>query len=228
MNTQTYVGDELSLFAEALNWKAYWSSVVAPFVRGDVLEVGAGMGVNAALLRSESQVRSWLALEPDPELAAQIGERADEVLVGTVETLGPSMQFDAILYIDVLEHIDDDRAEVLRAWSRLRAGGCLVVLCPAHSWLYSEFDRSIGHFRRHNTGSLRALSPPDCDTVKLQYLDSAGLLASAGNRLVLKQGMPTRRQVQLWDRLLVPCSRTLDRFIGWRLGKSVLAVWRKR
>jgi SAM-dependent methyltransferase len=227
MNTQTYVGDELSLFAEALNWKAYWSSVVAPFVHGAVLEVGAGMGVNALLLRRESQVRSWLALEPDPELATHIGDRADEVRVGTVETLAGSTQFDTILYIDVLEHIEDDRGEVRRAWSLLQPGGCLIVLCPAHSWLYSEFDRSIGHFRRHSTASLRALAPPDSDTVKLQYLDSAGLLASAGNRLVLRQGMPTRRQVQVWDRLLVPCSRTLDPLVGWRLGKSVLAIWRK-
>ena len=63
-----YSGTELELFAHATNWKAYWRRMLAPFVRGDVLEVGAGIGTNTPLLR-ELTTGAWTCLEPD---AAQL------------------------------------------------------------------------------------------------------------------------------------------------------------
>ena len=45
-----YVGSELELFEKARNWKAYWRAQIAGFVRGEVLEVGAGIGANTLTL----------------------------------------------------------------------------------------------------------------------------------------------------------------------------------
>jgi len=70
MSTQDYVGDELSLFAQARNWKNYWSRKLEPFIEGSVLEVGAGIGSNLELLRKDQQ--PWVALEPDALQADQI------------------------------------------------------------------------------------------------------------------------------------------------------------
>src|SRR5262249_46525548 len=42
-DTFPYIGDELDLFALAHRWKAYWISHIGRWVRGDVLEVGAGL-----------------------------------------------------------------------------------------------------------------------------------------------------------------------------------------
>ena len=49
MNEFKYCGSELELFAAARNWKGYWSQQVKPFLRGDILEVGAGIGSNTIL-----------------------------------------------------------------------------------------------------------------------------------------------------------------------------------
>ena len=68
-----YVGDELELFARARNWKRYWSAVVGPYLRGEVLEVGAGLGANTELLRAQATaVRRWVCLEPDSRLLEQL------------------------------------------------------------------------------------------------------------------------------------------------------------
>ena len=140
---------------------------------------------------------------------------------------GPLGTFDSILYIDVLEHIEDDRGELSRAAALLRPRGFLVVLSPAHPRLFSEFDAAIGHHRRYTRSTLAAAAPEGLELVRLVYLDSVGLLASLGNRLLLRESMPTPRQIALWDRVMVRLSTRLDPILRHRLGKSVLGVWRR-
>jgi len=234
MTQPHYVGQELDVFAHATNWKKYWSSEIQSYLGGDVLEVGAGLGTNTGFLKSRS-VSSWTCLEPDPDLVSRMRDmfRAQpdlsdcRVETGTTDTLGAGRQFDAIVYIDVLEHIEKDRDEMTRASRLLRSGGKIVVLAPAHQWLYTPFDRAIGHFRRYDRSSLSACSPGDCEIVQLLYLDSVGMLASLGNRLFLKQAAPTLKQILFWDHYLMPFSRVLDPLTLHKFGKSILGIWRK-
>lgn len=224
-----YAGSELELFEKARNWKAYWRAEIASFVRGEVLEVGAGIGANTLALADLAYER-WTCLEPDAALAARIslppGGR-HQVVAGTLGELPETARFDAILYIDVLEHIEDDRAEMARAADRLKPGGALIVLAPAHPFLFTPFDAAIGHYRRYTRASLHQAAPETVKKQKLAYLDAAGMLASAGNRLLLRSAMPTERQILTWDRMLVPVSRVIDPIFAGRAGKSVLGIWRK-
>jgi SAM-dependent methyltransferase len=232
MSEFKYVGSELDLFAAARNWKAYWSRQLQPFLTGDVLEVGAGMGSNTRFLDAGGTGR-WVCLEPDPELAGQLEKnfaasrlRPAEAVCGTLESLA-GQQFDAIVYIDVLEHIDGDRDELNRAASHLRPGGRLIVLSPAHQRLFSPFDAAIGHFRRYNRGMLRKISPAGMRIERMRYLDCAGLMLSAGNMLLLRQSMPTKAQLRFWDHWIVPISRVLDKLLLYSAGKTIIAIWRK-
>jgi SAM-dependent methyltransferase len=223
-----YGGSELKLFERASNWKAYWRDQIARFIRGQVLEVGAGIGTNTLALASLSYER-WTCLEPDEALASRItlppgGRHA--ISAGTVNHLPADAKFDSILYIDVLEHIEDDRDEMARASARLNPGGTLIVLAPAHPFLFTPFDRAIGHYRRYTLTSLCAAAPDTLRIEELVYLDAAGMLASAANRLLLRSAMPTERQILAWDRLLVPVSRRIDPIFAGRVGKSVLGIWR--
>ena len=221
-----YVGDELTLFAGAIRWKSYLRDRLASYVRGGVLEVGAGMGANTAALAGLA-FDTWTCLEPDAALAARIrppGSR-HRVTVGTLPDVEGT--FDTILYLDVLEHIADDRGELARAGERLNAGGMLIVLAPAHAWLYTAFDEAIGHHRRYTRRTLRAIVPDGFEEVQVRYLDAVGMFASVGNRLLLRAAMPTARQIAVWDRCLVSCSRWIDPVTFGRIGKSVFGVWRR-
>jgi ubiquinone/menaquinone biosynthesis C-methylase UbiE len=232
MQDDAYVGTELELFAHANNWKEYLRRRIAPHLGSTVLEVGAGIGGTTAVLGNGHRGR-WVCLEPDPALASKIEERMArgelasgcEVRVGTLDQLDQHERFDTVLYIDVLEHIEDDAMELQRAARRLRQGGRLVVMSPAHQWLYSPFDKAIGHYRRYTRKTLQAAVPPMLSPVVLDYLDAVGLLASAGNRFVTRSSVPGVAQIKLWDRVMIPASRVLDRVIGHSLGKSVLGVW---
>ena len=228
MSEFVYAGSELHIFEHAHNWKSYFASMLAPYLRGDVLEVGAGIGANTKML--ESHAERWVCLEPDSQLLQELVERLPasgrrEAVAGTLSALDPARRFDAIVYIDVIEHINDDAGEMRRASSRLKEGGRLIVLAPAHQWLYTPFDKKIGHHRRYTKQSLNAITPPGVHLDSLLYIDSAGLVASMANRFLLRSEMPTSTQIQMWDRRLIPISRRLDRLLGYRLGKSVVAIW---
>jgi SAM-dependent methyltransferase len=233
MSEFKYVGSELDLFAAVLNWKTYWSQQIRPFLTGDILEVGAGIGSNVQFLDPGGEGK-WVCLEPDPELAEQLignlretpPRRASEAVCGTLESLA-GQQFDTIVYIDVMEHIENDREELNRAAEHLRPGGHLIVLSPAHQWLFSPFDASIGHFRRYNRTMLRKISPANLQLERMRYLDCAGMILSAANMLLLKQSMPTKAQLRFWDRWVIPVSRVLDKLLLYSVGKTVIAVWCK-
>jgi SAM-dependent methyltransferase len=234
MADYSYAGSELDLFAAAVNWKSYHRRLIAPYYGAEVLEVGAGIGGTTRVFFDHS-VRRWVCLEPDPGLASSITTAvaegalppACEVAVGTLDALPADARFDTVLYIDVLEHIEDDTAEMARAARVLKPGGYVVVLSPAHQFLFTPFDAALGHFRRYSRSTLRASAPPDLALARLSYLDAAGMLLSLGNRLVLKSATPTRRQIAFWDGVVVPSSRLLDPLLGFRVGKSVLGVWQK-
>lgn len=227
-----YAGGELDIFAAAFHWKLYWSERIRPYLRGDTLEVGAGIGSNTSFLSPYTPGR-WVCLEPDPGLSVELGKnlakmpRTFENLCGILRNLSADDQFDTIVYIDVLEHIEDDGGELSAAAAKLRRGGRVVVLSPAHQFLFTPFDVAIGHFRRYNKSSLRKISPAGLQLEAMFYLDSIGVFASAANRLLLKQSMPTKEQIGVWDRWIVPASRVLDPILRYSVGKSIVGVWRK-
>ena len=230
----SYPGGELDLFALAVHWKAYVKAEIGKYLVGNVLEVGAGIGGTTAAL-NDGTARRWVCLEPDPAQAERLrtlvtqlhNPSATNIVVGCLTTFAERPFFDCVLYMDVLEHIHDDRQQIEMATKLVRPGGHIVILSPAHQWLFSEFDRRIGHLRRYNKRSLRALMPAGWMTKKLAYLDSVGVLLSLGNVLALRQALPTRSQIIVWDRICVPTSRILDRIFLGIFGKSVLAVWQK-
>lgn len=229
-----YIGSELHMFAKATNWKSYWSKSVRKHVIGQVLDVGAGIGSNLSYLATSS-IDKWNFLEPDPELCAQImdnGLAKDngfefEVINGTLQDLKVTARYDTIIYIDVLEHIEDDKGELLRATKHLNVGGCTIVVAPSHQFLFSDFDTSVGHFRRYNKSQLRKLLPDNVEIVQLRYLDSVGTLLSIANKLFLKSKSPTQNQIAFWDKVVVPISMFIDRILGFNLGKTVVMVFRK-
>ncbi len=230
-----YAGSELELFQAALNWKNYFGRSVRPWLGARVLEVGAGIGGTTEVL-CDGAAERWLCLEPDAAQCQRIRQRIDRgelpgccvALAGTLAALDAGARFDTILYMDVLEHIEDDRGELARAAALLAPGGRLVVLAPAHPWLYTPFDAAIGHYRRYTRQSLLAAAPPALEVLGARYLDAVGTCLSAANRLLLRRSMPSAGNIRFWDRCVVPLSRWVDPLLRYSFGKSVLVVWRKR
>ena len=99
-----YIGYELELFIDATNWKKYFSEKISPYVRGDVMEVGAGMGINTQYLaNTPNTITSWCLVEPDAKLASQIENITMNVPLpnktivnGTIKSI-EDLKFDTII-----------------------------------------------------------------------------------------------------------------------------------
>ncbi len=123
------------------------------------------------------------------------------IINGTIYGLKQDEKFDTIIYIDVLEHIQDDKKEIQKAMDLLAPGGHLIILSPAFNLLYSPFDKAIGHYRRYQKKNLKLLLPEYILPVRLRYLDSLGFLMSLSNRFMLHQRYPSVKQVNFWGQV---------------------------
>jgi len=228
-----YAGTELDAFSCARLWKRYWWGQISQFVGRDILEVGAGCGNNIEWFDRKPGVR-YTGVEPDGKLAGVLKSRLDRtafesstVVTGFSGDLPSGNRFDTVVYLDVLEHIEDDRRELRTALDLLQVGGHLIILAPAYPWLYSAFDRSVGHCRRYDIPALRRVMPEGLVEVRVRYLDAMGLLASLAMKIGSRSGTASKFGVTLWDRLLVPLSRCLDPVTGYGIGRSLLFIARK-
>ena len=230
-----YVGNELELFEKAYNWKKYYGNFLKPFLKGKVLEVGAGLGGTTNILCNGNEDK-WLCLEPDRNLFNKLQERIQKhelplcctALNGTIQDLPGKEKYNAIIYIDVIEHIEKDNEELLRAKSYLEHGGYLIVLVPAHQYLFNRFDKAIGHYRRYNKEMLLNAAPKDLKLVKIKYLDSVGLVASILNKYILKQDYPTSTQISFWNKCIIPISKVTDILFNYNLGKTLFGIWENK
>lgn len=234
MTEISYIGNELHLFQYAENWKKYYGNFIRPYIKGKVLEVGAGIGSTTTHL-CDGNHEEWLCLEPDPNMYNELKDKIDAKKLpacckskkGVSADIDGTAKYDTILYIDVIEHIEDDRQELAHCMKHLNTNGHLIVLVPAHQFLFNEFDKAIGHYRRYNKKKLLSAAPGDLQLQKLFYLDSVGLFASMMNKYFLKQDYPTIKQINFWDKAMVPVSKITDRIINYTLGKSLIGIWKK-
>ena len=228
-----YEGDELKLFQHAKHWKKYFSQQIKPYIKGHVLEVGAGIAATTLLL-NDGSAEEWVLLEPDEEMSASLKKKMEagelpvncQLQTGMIDRV--KSIFDTIIYIDVLEHIERDTDEMQKAAALLNAGGHIIVLSPAFNFLYNPFDKAIGHFRRYNKKMLKKITPAGLPLLSIRYYDSIGYFAALMNKLFLRKKYPTQQQVLFWDNWLVPVSKVTDQVFFHSFGKSIIAVWKKQ
>lgn len=222
----TYLGSELELFADTPNWKSYLQFEIGKVVQRQefAVEVGSGIGSNAEYLAIFGN--RYVGVDPDANLVeySKFLHPNFEFKVGFASHL---KEFDSlpdlIFYLDVLEHIESDELELEFASKLLAPNGKIIVVIPAFQCLFSDFDRSVGHFRRYSKGSFKSKVPNTLTIVEMKYLDSLGALLSLTAKIFDLRNGVTAKTVRFWHSL-IPFSRTLDRILRNRFGKSILVV----
>ena len=136
--------------------------------------------------------------------------------------------FDTILYLDVVEHIENDKIEIKNAFKSLRKGGKLIINVPAFQHLYSQFDKDIDHFRRYSKSDFKKI----LDKLKIYhhqiiYFDSLGYMLSLLSKIFVKNYRNHfAKKIKFWD-TLIPMSKFFDKILFHSFGKSLLVIIEK-
>ena len=213
--------------ADKPRYRRYQYDLIAPYLGRSVLEVGAGLGEFAALLTDRDRL---VVTDVDPDAVELLKARFPEAEVSQfdlTEKARLDRPVDTAVAINVLEHFEDEAGVLKLLASSVVPGGTIVVWVPGHQSLFSDFDRRVGHVRRYTPASLRRAAERaglGCELVRSVNL-LGGLAWWAAMRVGRTQ-KPNSDAVGLYDRLLVPATRVIDRALPIRFGQSVLGVLR--
>jgi 2-polyprenyl-3-methyl-5-hydroxy-6-metoxy-1,4-benzoquinol methylase len=217
-------------------------SLFRDYVRGRVLEVGAGDGRITSLALEGSPVDEFVALEPSPHFVSLFRQRIQShprltLLQKETGELRPERPeyFDCVFSVHVMEHIENDRSFVEDQLALTKPGGTVVILVPALQWLYSGFDESIGHYRRYDKKMVRELV--NGLNVRIERMFYSNMLGVLGSLMVVKvrkldyQGQKNRtkffRLYSLYSKYFVPAVQLVERVLPVPLGLNLTVVLRK-
>ena len=155
----------------------YCLSIIRKYIKGNVLEIGAGCGSFTRNYLSQ-KIDSIVLTEKDSKNIINlknIFKNKESINVVNSSINNIDGKFDSILYFHVLEHIKDDEKELEEAEKKLNSGGYLVIMVPAHQEIYSNLDKAVGHFRRYEIKFFRK-NFFKLNLVNLKFLDSIGYI----------------------------------------------------
>jgi SAM-dependent methyltransferase len=212
-------GRTLEIFANTPRLNAWMFSKLAAGVRGDVLEGGSGIGNISHHLRDKATHLVVTDTEPHYLRDLQAAFSGDAgVDVAAFDLDGPpppvvaARQYDAIVMVNVIEHIADDHGLVARLAGMLKPGGSLLVYVPACPFVFGSLDVALGHHRRYTPDSLASLMrSADLEPTPPRYVNLLGLAGWWLNGRVFKRSQLSARAVALFERLM-PLIRFEDRF----------------
>ncbi len=217
-----YTGWELHNFDEASLYRKYQFKLIEDKIRGRILEVGPG---NCIYLKNYLKVSKDITLvEPTNKYFNQLKKKSRDINLKK-NILGlKKNSFDTILYLDVLEHIQNDEIELKRAYKLLSKGGTLIICVPAFQFLFSLYDKKIGHYRRYSKGDFKTLLKK-CKiyNYEMRYFDFIGSCLIFFSKLISKNNLSNfSLKIKLWN-FLIPLSFLCDLIImRFFFGKSLL------
>jgi SAM-dependent methyltransferase len=223
----------------AKNYHRWILDVFRPFLGKRIVEVGAGAGsFSEMLLRTQPE---WLvAIEPSNKMFPQLAERMRNLgashsgyahhgtLLETLDSIRKRGTPDSVVYVNVLEHVEDDVLELQAIYSLLQPGGRVLIFVPAHEWLMGSLDRELGHYRRYTIAGLAYKCRAAGFTIRLSsYFDMLGIAPWWVKYCLLQAKSINPGLVRLYDRYAVGLSRFLDGIVKPPLGKNVILVAEK-
>jgi SAM-dependent methyltransferase len=202
-------------------------------LKGEILEIGSGIGNISKLVIEEGHAitLSDYSEEYCQLLKTKFHGFKNVKEITSIDLLHPDFQneyavykekFDSIFLLNVIEHIKDDELAVSNCRYLLKKDGHLILLAPAYSWLYSSFDRQLGHFRRYSLQSLRNLMKKNnFNILSGSYFNFAGIAGWLVYGKILNQKMLSSGEMAVFNKI-VPLAKIIDRIFMKKSGLSII------
>lgn len=233
------VGKEtLDTISSADKFNQWMFETIRPFAKGEVLEIGSGIGnISSQFLESDFSI---MLSDFRPEYCEELKDKfsnhpnlsgirnldlVDSEFINNYNDLLD--RFDTVFALNVIEHIEDDVKAISNCRKFLKEGGNLIILVPSYQKLYNSFDVELGHFRRYTIPKLEVIfKQTNFEIIHSQYFNFIGTLGWYFNGNILKKKNIPANQMKMYNNL-VPVFRILDKTILNTLGLSSIVIGRK-
>lgn len=233
-----YVGKDLEAMSFAVNYHKWILDEFRPFFGKRFVEVGAGTGSFSELLLKEKPEKLDI-IEPS-EMFEFLEQNVSQIETATKinfhqaifadvrREIAADSKPDTIIYVNVLEHIEDDKGELAMIYETLEKGGKCFIFVPALQSLYGEFDRKIGHFRRYTKSEVEEkCEAAGFRVLKSKYFDFAGILPWWIKYKLLKSDTLESGAVTLYDKVAIPFISRFETILPMPIGKNILLIAEK-
>jgi SAM-dependent methyltransferase len=233
MDTELTNTVTLSILEEATAYHRWIFEKIKPHLRGNILEVGCGIGNLTGFLLNYGKV---IAADVNEGYIQTVEKKYRDhpnlkgILLWDI-TQKPiphfDSQIDTILCSNVLEHIEEDELVLRNLLPLLCEGGRLIVLVPALKGLYNVLDKELGHFRRYGRPELlQKLTLNGFRICSLKYFNLFGILGWFINGTLLRRGLLPARQIRMFN-TMIPFFKCMEKIIPAWVGQSLIAVGEK-
>lgn len=223
------------------NYHSWIYQEIQPFLGLRLAEVGSGLGTFSKVLIDKhlaSCSASIAVYEPAQNLFPHLKDFLDgqypdlikskKVIFSNSEFSSRPQEYDTIILINVLEHIKNDTAFLQEARESLIKSGRLILFVPALTWLYSEFDREVGHCRRYTRETLSQLMKQEgFEIIKSIYMDFLGILPWYIVNVIGKSKSINPKLAKIYDTVGIPLTKTMEKLLPPKIGKNILIIGQK-
>jgi ubiquinone/menaquinone biosynthesis C-methylase UbiE len=223
--------------AQTPNYNRWIFESFRDFLGNCILEVGSGIG-NITGYIAEDTERQVILVDIMDEFTSVLKSKYSsnknvkifkcDVLDKEFINLVSDFRIDTVLCINVLEHLWDDLKALRQMKKVMRSGAQLIILAPAFKFLYSRWDKAIGHYKRYTRKELmQLLDSAGFKVKKAYYMNFIGFFGWLINAKILNfspgSSKSIIRQAVLFDRYVNILSR-MEHAFHPPFGLSVFAV----
>jgi len=234
VHQSAYTLEDQERMSRAENYFAWQSRLVTRELGRRVVEVGCGLGNFTRMLLDREAV---IAVDSEPDCILRLNQRypgRSNLHAFACDAGSPAFSDlarfhpDSCVCLNALEHIQDDRQALRGMASILGSGGVVVLLVPAFPALYGPIDRNLGHYRRYSRGSIASLADGAGLRIrKVHYMNALGFFGWWVNSHILGRTAQSERQIEIFDRYLVPLLSRLEGMVKPPFGQSLFVVLEK-
>lgn len=225
-----YSGSELDALAEAKNYYAWVLRQFEPFLGPTVIEAGAGIGTFSEFLLSSPKVKKLFAIEPAANTYPHLEERFRsnekvETMRGYLSDHYKTLSANALVAVNVLEHIENHEEFLTEAHSAVVDNGALLLFVPALPGIYGSLDKAFEHHRRYTRRTLReVIERAGWKPQRISYMNMPGIAAWFMAGRVMKKTNIAPSETKAYDRLVVPILSKVESLIEPPIGSNLVAI----
>lgn len=230
----------LSKVRKAQDFTDWMYQEIKPYLAGNILEVGSGIGTYSEKVIKDFPESNIVLSDIDQEYVDNLSAKyrnKNSIEVAKLDLNNKTdfenlsrldKKINSIYALNVLEHVKNDILALNSLYDLLEPGGRVVVLVPAHKFLYNCIDKGVGHYRRYTKREVeRKIRKTKFKMEKFFYFNSLSILGWYVNGNILKKSIVSEGAIGFFNKF-VPYLKFFEKYIlRKKLGISLIFILKK-